>query len=557
MKMKYKNGKLLAIIVALLVSSCLDLDINDDPNNPVDPEFNFLITSAEVDIAGALGSSVGGLTGITSAYVHQMFSRGTTQGDYGINGQDFEISTPWNILYARAGMDLEQVINEGTEQQLWKHVGIAQLLKAYMFSILVDVYADVPYSQAFQGFDNVNPQYDQGETIYPLLFDLIDTGVENLGRESILVTGDQFYGGDVEQWTKFANSLKLKMLNQLRLVQDVSGEVQALLADAESPLFENAEDDFQFVYGTSDNPENRNLGYAQEYNPGGARYYINPFFYETLMAIDGTTVNGEVFTHRAYGANAVGIQDPRVPYYFYNQLEAGSGDGDAENPCAYCPSNSGTSFLSIFMFSFNIDPNEGFDQSSSQTIAGLYPLGGHFDPAGEGGVTSYSLGTPSVPQRLLTYYAQLYTLAELQLSGNATGDHRATFELAMQESFAKVNEIAGMASNGVDISDVDRDNYINAVLADYDAGDDTNRLEHIITQKWIASFGFAIDAYTDYRRTGFPVLPTGANDGLSVTVQTREYPFSMPWPTGNLDLNTSAPAQKQIATDGAKVFWDQ
>ena len=81
----------------------------------------------------------------------------------------------------------------------------------------------------------------------------------------------------------------------------------------------------------------------------------------------------------------VGIEDPRIPYYFFMQLGATADDSDAENPCAYCPSRSGTGFLSIWMFSFNIDPNEGFDQSSSQAVIGEYALGGKYDD-GLGGV---------------------------------------------------------------------------------------------------------------------------------------------------------------------------
>ena len=75
-----------------------------------------------------------------------------------------------------------------------------------------------------------------------------------------------------------------------------------------------------------------------------------------------------------------------------------------------------------------------------------------------------------------------------------------------------------------------------------------------MTQKWIASFGYGIDAYNDYRRTGYPLLHDGNTDNLTITVRTREYPLSYPWKTDDLSVNQNAPAQKNITT--FNVFWD-
>jgi hypothetical protein len=59
--------------------------------------------------------------------------------------------------------------------------------------------------------------------VYPQLFALLDEGIENLQKESVFEAGtdDLFYGGDTELWVKFANSVKLKLYNQIREVQDV------------------------------------------------------------------------------------------------------------------------------------------------------------------------------------------------------------------------------------------------------------------------------------------------------------------------------------------------
>ena len=76
-----------------------------------------------------------------------------------------------------------------------------------------------------------------------------------------------------------------------------------------------------------------------------------------------------------------------------------------------------------------------------------------------------------------------------------------------------------------------------------------------MTQKWIASFGWGVDMYTDYRRTGFPLLFDGNTDNLSFTIRTKEFPFAYPWPTNNLAVNSNAPAQKVVTSNEAKPFW--
>jgi len=83
MKLKYIISSVLFITVFLL-GGC-DLNINEDPNNPATVPESQLLSAVEIDLAGALGSSVGGLSGYTSAMAHQMFQRGNTHQDYDLH----------------------------------------------------------------------------------------------------------------------------------------------------------------------------------------------------------------------------------------------------------------------------------------------------------------------------------------------------------------------------------------------------------------------------------------------------------------------------------------
>jgi hypothetical protein len=67
-------------------------------------------------------------------------------------------------------------------------------------------------------------------------------------------------------------------------------------------------------------------------------------------------------------------------------------------------------------------------------------------------------------------------------------------------------------------------------------------------------WGYGIDSYNDYRRTGFPVLHDGNTDNLAVTTRTRSFPLSFPHELQDLITNPNAPPQRVISTD--RVFWD-
>lgn len=541
--MKNRFYKIFLLIGLISLASCSDfLDINTDPNNPSDAELSAILPSVQINLAGALGASTGGLGNFTSLYMHQTVQRGVQQNDYAFKGNDFGVNTPWRVLNTFALNDLEQLLRKAEEADSGPYLGIGKIMKAYTYATMVDIWGDIPFFEAQKGAENLFPEFDDDAAIYDALIALLDEAILDLEEESTFTPGndDLFYGGNLTRWRRLANTIKLKLYTQTRLVRDVSAEVNKLLA--EDDMISSSAGDFQMRYGVNSAPENRNPGYAQEYAPGGAFNYISPYFFEIMMGLN-TFHNNEIYKD---------IRDPRIPYYFYNQLPEGATDADAENPCSYCPSRSGTSFLSIWMFSFNIDPNEGFDQSSSQTVMGLYPIGGRYDD-GLGGAVNYN-GAADTPQRLLTYYARKFLEAELAVTGVSNGDARAAFEEAMYASFDKVNAIAAAASAPL-MQDSVIAAYVNSVLERYDAAGPEGKLEHIMTQKWIATYGFGVDAYTDYRRTGYPKLHNPNADNLNVTASTRSYPVAFPYPQAELDRNPNAPPQRNITSD--KVFWDE
>lgn len=518
------------------LSGCEEfLDINVDPRNPSKVAVAQLLTAGEIAMVNSFGIGSDGLSTPVSILVHQTVQRGSVDS-YNVTGEDFQIQTAWQNLYSGALEDFDVIISQGAEEGHLMYVGIAKILTAYAYSVMVDMWGDIPFTDALQGSEVQFPRYDDDADIYPQLIDLIDQGIADLatGEGAFPGSDDVIYGGDTDRWRQFAKTLKLKMYNQVRLVQDVSAEVNALIA--EDDLME-PDGDFELRYGTSVSPDDRNPAFVLEYTPGNRLTYVSPYFYEIMT---GKSALNTVLS---------GINDPRVPYYWFNQL---TNPANAQNPTEYADANG---FISIWFASQGV--NQGWQQDRSQTVLGLYPIGGRYDDlqGGEVGLAGDLSGPGNVAQRLLPYFSLQYIKAELMLNvPGVTGDARDAFEEAMFASFDKVNAIADEAGVPL-IPDAQISSYVADVLDRYDAANDLGKLELIMMQKWIASFGFALDAYTDYRRTGFPIMFDPNTDPLPYTITSRGYPVSLAYNAQSLTLNRNAPkTPKSVTTD--RVFWD-
>ena len=525
---------MLLSVSMMVLGSCEEFfDINEDPNNPTTTTPDLLLTNAELAIVNSLGMGTSGFSSYLGVYMHQVTRRQSFDA-YITTGNDFAITQTWTNLYSIALEDLREVIRISTEQEAWHYVGIAEILKAYAYSNMVDVWADIPFSEANTTPATYTPPLDEDAEIYPQLFDMLDAGIEKLEMTSSLSpeADDLIYGGDLDKWRKAAKTIKLKLYSQLRLVQDVSGEVNALLA--EDDLISDMSEDFEMAYENSQSPENRHPGYIADYATTNRTFYISIWFYEIL-----TGKNSNILT---------GVTDPRVPYYFYNQLAGGA---PAENPEEYRDGD----FVSIYFGSTG--PNQAGQQDRSQTITGLYPTGGRYDD-GQGGAATPTSGPADIAQRLLPYFTRLFIEAELAHTGVIGGDARGLLEQAIQASFDKVNElVANYSVQGQapppEIVQEDIDGYIAAVLAEYDAGDADRKLEVIMTQKWIASFGYSVDQYNDYRRTGYPVLYNPNTDNIPFTNASLNFPTTLPYSATEVELN---PNVTQKNPREVKVFWD-
>ncbi len=187
---------------------------------------------------------------------------------------------------------------------------ITEILSVYAFEREVDIFGNVPYTEALD-IDNINPAFDDAKTIYSKLFARLDAAITDIdvnalgfsrlnGSGNTVPDGDLIYGGtgDMARWKAFANSLKLKMAITVADVPDLDPGGKAASAFA-GGVFTSSADDALFPY-LSASPN------------------TNPVYIELVASgrFDWVAANTIIDTMNA-------LNDPRRPFYFEQNLGTG------------------------------------------------------------------------------------------------------------------------------------------------------------------------------------------------------------------------------------------
>ena len=554
--MKKKLFQILSTVAAVLTVSACNLDINKDPYAVTTLDFKQVLTAAEYEV-GATFAGGSYLNANFSSYVHHTVSREVD--NYSLVANYSTLGNTWSQAYRYAIKNCDALIEGGDAEGNVIYSGIARILRAHIYLNLVDLWGDIPYTEAnVAGIET--PKTDKSDAIYNDLLKSINEGIANLKdteAKNTLKPGanDLFYNGDVTKWIKAGNTLKLKLLVQSRLakakITDWQTELNSVLAEND---FLGDGQDLQFPHTKTQTPmDERNASYVDEYGGGQKTVYISPWFHECMT---GATYNWKNNPFR-------GITDPRVPYYFYNQCTA---TRDAVNQTDYRDG----AFISIMFGS-----NSGFTsmtQEAAMTTLGIYPVGGLYDD-GSAKKVSGSVGNGIAPDKMLQAYSVPFMLAELYLSGDATGDARAQLEAGINASLTHVVNTSRASNADIpSITATAKNTFVNAILAKYDAADDEGKMEIVMTQKWIANFYNPVEAYSDIRRTGYPVLFKGDENNMAYSPYTQtvkaqmgltayslvsilKYPRIMYYPQGETQLNPNITNEGRVVSNN-NVFWD-
>lgn len=371
------------------------------------------------------------------------------------NASDKHNDRSWGTIYGYIYPSFF-LIEKSTEKKGLVYA-MAQLTRVYAMQMLTSLQGPIPYSKMKAGDTEV--AYDSEQIVWHAMFDDLENAISILksaasfGVNQDLAAVDQFYKGDCTKWLRFANTLKLRMAIRISGVEPDYAKIKGQEAVWEGVL-ENTSDS---SYDTTNSGIGEN-GYA---------------------IISGWP---EVRANACLVAFMNGYNDPRRPAYFTSQTQTAtggyvgvrSGSADIPEPTEY------TNYSKLFI------------------------------------VTDKTL-----PQPVMYASEAAFLRAEGALKGwNMGGNAQTFYEKGIRLSFEEFC-ISGVDDYLVDKTSTPGDyvdnlkpghtgnNYTNqsSITIKWDeSASDTEKLEKVLTQKWIACYPDPLNGWADFRRTGYPKI---------------------------------------------------
>ncbi len=541
--MKIFNKYLVISLLTITFTSC-EFDLLDSPNDvgPSNANIDFLLANSYLTFNNLMTGVSNNTMGVTRLVTMQANVYTADNGPQTWDGV-------WENAYANLIPDLDLVIVKAKESGVTFPEGVAKVLKAYALTTMVDIFGDVPYTEAFLGTSNFGPKADKGADIYAVSDKLLDEARTILAAPTGTLVNDLYYGGVAAKWLKLANTLKVRGLINQRLIKPVTqAQIDAIIGADGSKGIAVPADDFKFQYGSNrETPDSRHPFYSDGYENGGPGWYQSNFMMWTMILGKGDIV------------------DPRVRYYYYRQ----DCDEEAEDaftlPCIFqnAPNHyDGYPFCTASADEFG-DPGKKFvgywgrdhgDGSGippdglKKTAFGVYPAGGKFDADNCAQVSNSGkdgLKGVGINPIMMSSWVK-FMLAENTLANG--GDASVLLESAVKESVKRVMDF-GAADAGTSTlkpTQADVDAYVAKVKADYAASSD--KMNVLITEYWLDCFGNGIEPYNFIRRTCKParLQPT-------LDVDPGPFPRSQFYPGSYVSRNQNA---SQKVNQTTPVFWD-
>lgn len=213
-----------------------------DPSRLQNANVNNLLTNAQQQTAWPQGDELARITEVLVQRAKGNARQALAYNRYAI--LESNSNTDWgNNWYGGAMKDLDQIIKQGTEQGANHYVGVAKILMAINLGYITDLYGDIPYTEAFQEGENLNPKYDTQESIYTTILTLCDEAIASLNKDAITALGlstfDQIYAGDSKKWIKLAHAVKARHLNHLSKLPQYN--TTAILSEISAAFSSNAD----------------------------------------------------------------------------------------------------------------------------------------------------------------------------------------------------------------------------------------------------------------------------------------------------------------------------
>ncbi len=416
---------------------------------------------------------------------------------------------------------LWQDLKGKTETQFPEVFALAQILKISAWHKATDMFGPIPYKEAGKGLITV--PYDSQEEVYKSMFKELSDAIEVLtkyadnGNSKLLPNADAVYAGDVHKWVVYANSLMLRLAMRVYYADAALSKKYALQAVNHSyGVMKTKDDEAKMERGASLEFKNNLDVLINQYN-------------ECRMGSSMLAYLG-------------GYQDPRLPKYFNTSTVSQAVTVGTYGKYSGVPTGH------------DVSSNDAFKDSSRPAITST---------------------TPTYWMRASEVY---FLLAEAALHGFAVGGtaeslYEKGIEMSFEENGIASSEVADYMSSGLKPSaysfhltnpgvNVDVPAVTEATTAW--SGTDEEKLEKIMIQKWIALYPNGQEAWTEYRRTGYPKLHSAisnySNGEVDSEVGIRRMRFPTNKSTSAEDIANLESARKLLRGGldkaGTRLWWD-
>ncbi|GAA4317044.1 SusD/RagB family nutrient-binding outer membrane lipoprotein [Pontixanthobacter gangjinensis] len=339
-----KKFLLFSLMIGFTLTSCTEdiTDYNVDPKSPTQVTPDVTFTNAEKNLGDLMTEMSVGRNLMKVWTQHWTETTYNDEANYDIIGRDPSAGF-WTRIYNNVLQDLkssreaiakDQFTNEAVKAN---QLAIIDVIEVYAYQVLVDLNGDVPYSEALNVVDNINPAYDDAFTIYQDLIARVSADIETLSNGGASWgAADIYYGGDTAKWAKFAASLKLKL--GMRLADFDESLASTTVSEAYEAGVMTSQDDSAIIQYEASAPNTNPIYNLFELNTRYADYVAGKTSVDYLLSVndpriddffttteDGEYIGGPIGANNSYAnfshvADYIGF-DPTYPGSIYQYYE--------------------------------------------------------------------------------------------------------------------------------------------------------------------------------------------------------------------------------------------
>lgn len=547
------------------MTSCSDdtlSNINTDKTKVSNLDPNAQLTTALLQTYGdfsLMDTYRNYITGFT-----QHFAGGWNVTNYaGSNFAEDDISRRiWDRYYEISIKNLVDAIHQSEDKPNLN--AALRIHRVYLTAVLADIYGDVPASEAGLGYiaGISTPKYDTVEELYNWFFEELTACEALLGTGTDNISGDvTSMGGDVAQWKKYANALRMRYAMRISDVnpQKAQDEFEkavaagAISSAADDAYIKYADSPYTYYDGANDYDFRTNalseILYGQDAT--SPTFVSSTLFYQLqrtndprLYRICRHYYNIKRSQVKPDKEENIDLTDEVLAYFERTQT--------GEEPCnpgaawySDWMSAPATSELPTLQKKADMDANT-YDNSDFRARAMRPHLNIDFE-------------MPNTPGDLMSYAEVEFLLAEAKTKGwNVSGDAESHYEAGVRASMQLLNNHY-LTSNKIS------DDEINAFIAHNPLGD--NPKETINTQAWILHMMNPSEAWANMRRSDYPAILDRTRlgiftNGFTYTDADMTMPNRLRYPELEAQYNSAnykAAIERMGGTDNwhSKLYWDK